>query len=153
MQTNGFFTRTTVPKSQLLLPFPNLGGLNERTNDGRVRHHALELSLTRRFSKGLSLDANYTGTRNEATTFLNDFARERTWLPSNLSRPHRVTVSGIYELPFGKGKPFLEGGFLSKIVGGWQVAATYEWQPGPLIGFGNLLYYGDQKTLEKDIKP
>lgn len=153
MQTNGFFTRTTLPKSQLLLPFPNLGGLTERTNDGRVRHHALEISLTRRFSKGLSLDANYTATRNENTTFLNDFDTERTWLPSNLSRPHRVTVSGIYELPFGKGKPFLESGFLSHIVGGWQVAATYEWQPGPLIGFGNLLYYGDQKTLEKDIKP
>lgn len=153
MATNGFFTRTTAPKSQLLLPFPNLGGLTERTNDGRVRHHALELSLTRRFSKGLSLDANYTKTRNEATTFLNDFDKERTWLPSNLSRPHRVTVSGIYELPFGKGKPFIESGFLSKIVGGWQVAATHEWQPGPLVSFGNLLYYGDQKTLAKDIKP
>ena len=27
-------------------------------------------------------------------------------------------------------------------VGGWQASATYEYQPGPLIDFGNLFYYG-----------
>ncbi len=37
-------------------------------------------------------------------------------------------------------------------MGGWQIAGTFEWQQGPLIGFGNLFYYGDMKTLAKDIK-
>lgn len=31
---------------------------------------------------------------------------------------------------------------LNYIAGGFQAAATYEWQPGPLLDWGNLLYYG-----------
>ncbi|MGH9666730.1 MAG: hypothetical protein ACRD9L_20090, partial [Bryobacteraceae bacterium] len=29
------------------------------------------------------------------------------------------------------------------IIGGWQIAATYEWQPGPLLQWGNLFYNGN----------
>ena len=28
------------------------------------------------------------------------------------------------------------------LVGGWQTSATYEWQPGALLDFGNVFYYG-----------
>ena len=64
------------------------------------------------------------------------------------ARPHRVTLNGVYELPFGPGKPFLEnGGFLSKILGGWQTGQTFEWQPGPLLQFANIFYYGDVDSI------
>jgi len=33
---------------------------------------------------------------------------------------------------------------------GWQIAATYEFQPGPLLAWGNLFYYGDLSAFEKD---
>ncbi len=83
-----------------------------QTNDGRVRTHALELTVTRRFTNGLSFDAGYTQTKGENITYLHDFDTERTWLASNQVRPHRITVNGSYELPFGKGKPFVNSGFL-----------------------------------------
>jgi hypothetical protein len=69
---------------------------------------------------------------------------------SNDGRPHRVVATGIYELPFGKGKRFAASApaLVNHIVGGWQLAATYEWQPGPMTDWGNRFYYnGDPNDI------
>jgi hypothetical protein len=48
----------------------------------------------------------------------------------------------------GAGRPFLNnGGFWSKILGGWQTGQTFEWQPGPLLQFGNIFYYGNPDDI------
>src|SRR5262249_33788117 len=46
-------------------------------------------------------------------------------------------------LPFGKGRAFAKSGIPRMLFGGFQVGVTYEWQPGPLLQFPNLFYYGD----------
>ena len=82
--------------------------------------------------------------------FINEYDLAPTqWLPSNNSRPYRLTAYGVYELPFGTGRAYLEQGILSKIAGGWQVSSTFEWQPGPLLTWGNLFFNGNLD----DIKP
>jgi hypothetical protein len=90
--------------------------------------------------------------RQEGFTILeNEFNIQPSfWWPSDTARPHRFTATGIYELPFGKGRAFAQAGILNHILGGWQIAATYEFQPGPLLGWGNLFYYGDLATFEQD---
>jgi hypothetical protein len=35
----------------------------------------------------------------------------------------------------------------SALFGGWQIAGTYEWQPGALLDWGNLFYYGDLDSI------
>jgi hypothetical protein len=81
----------------------------------------------------------------EADFFMNEYDRVRTERTSNDGRPHRVVATGIYELPFGKGRRFAvnSGAVVNHLIGGWQMAATYEWQPGPIIDWGNVFYYGD----------
>ncbi len=70
------------------------------------------------------------------------------WITSQNARPHRVTLNGVWELPFGRGRAFLNnGGFWSKILGGWQTGQTFEWQPGPLLQYGNIFYYGDVNDI------
>src|SRR5205085_2630751 len=64
------------------------------------------------------------------------------WLESSSGRPHRLTGSAIWEVPFGRGRAFARSGIKSMLFGGFQVAATYEYQPGPLLQFPNLYYYG-----------
>src|SRR6185295_3554916 len=71
------------------------------------------------------------------------------------------TVSGIYELPFGRGKALLgdSNSVVSRIVGGWQIAGLYTYQSGPAIGnWGNVIFNGklgdvtlprDQQRVEK----
>jgi outer membrane receptor protein involved in Fe transport len=92
-------------------------------------YNALQAQLTRRFAKGLSMNAAYTwskaigfGANNDSGLFFNTpsaIARNRS--PLAFDRTHNFRLSGIYELPFGKTKPYLSHGFVALIAGGWQV--------------------------------
>jgi hypothetical protein len=58
----------------------------------------------------------------------------------------------IGELPFGKGKTFLRGGWvLGQVPNGWQVAGTYQYQPGGVLNRGNLFCYGDLSKIRHDL--
>jgi len=95
------------------------------------------------------LNVGYTALKlREADFYANEFDKTRTERPSNDGRPHRITMTGVYELPFGKGHRFLASAprVVDLLVGGWQAAATYEFQPGPLVDFGNLFYYGNNPS-------
>jgi hypothetical protein len=44
---------------------------------------------------------------------------------------HRWIFSSVYELPFGKGKPWLaSGGLLNQLFGGWQLTSLWSMQTG-----------------------
>jgi hypothetical protein len=62
----------------------------------------------------------------------------------NVSFTHRsrFLMTYLYELPFGKGKAFLNGGngLLDRIVGGWELAGVLLFQTGPYM---TLLASGD----------
>jgi hypothetical protein len=153
MSTLSQFTSRTIQKHRLLRPFPHMNGVsNNATPAGKARTHAMELSFQRRMSSGLQLNASYTRMLQENQTVIeNEFeTAPRIWWPMNNARPHRLTVTGIYELPFGRGRAYLQQGILNHIFGGWQVAATYEFQNGPLLSWGNIFYYGDFDTFGAD---
>ncbi|MBI4906582.1 MAG: hypothetical protein HY820_23335 [Acidobacteria bacterium] len=59
-------------------------------------------------------------------------------------RPLRFVFSGVYDLPFGKGKRVAGsvGPWTDRLVGGWQVAAIYSLQSGAPVGFGNVIFRG-----------
>ncbi len=146
------FTSSTIRKNMLLRPYPHLSGLI-RTNApfGEARTHDLQLSLERRFSKGFNLNVAYTRLKSRAKdSYWNEFDPEPYWAESNNGRPHRFTATSVFELPFGKGRALAREGVWSVLAGGFQISATYEWQPGPLITFGNLFYYGDLKDIRVD---
>src|SRR5690606_6978086 len=81
--------------------------------------------------------------------YFNEFDPEPTWVQSNTGVPRRFAAMGIYELPFGRGRAFAQTGVWSALFGGWQVAATYEWQPGALLDFSNISYFytGDLENI------
>jgi hypothetical protein len=71
-------------------------------------------------------------------------------------RPHRYTLSAVYQLPFGRGRKF--GGAMNRVLdalaGGWQFNGAYEWQKGEPFVFGNPLYFaGDVTRLESRVGP
>jgi hypothetical protein len=149
LATKALFTSPTITKAQLLMPYPQMTGLNNATASvGKARTDALLISFQRRFAKGLSLNAGYTRMDDrDATTFLNPFDPAPTWLESANGRPHRLTSSAIWQLPFGSGHSLARSGIASALFGGFQLAVTYEWQPGPLIQFPNLFYNGDLSNI------
>ena len=150
MNTNGFFTSPTIRKSQLLRSFPQLNGVTNNTEfSSFTRSDEFQFSFEKRFSAGWNLNVGYTALKlREADFFANEFDTQRTLRPSNDGRPHRFTMTAVYELPFGKGRRMLSSAprWLDLVAGGWQAAATYEYQPGPLVDFGNLFYYGNDPS-------
>ncbi|MBM3738011.1 MAG: carboxypeptidase regulatory-like domain-containing protein [Acidobacteria bacterium] len=153
LTTLGQFTSPTIAKNRLLRPFAHMNGLtNSGAPVGRTRTHAFELNVQRRFARGFNLNASYTRMLQENRTFIeNEFESEPTiWWVSDTARPHRLTATGIFEFPFGKGRRWLQSGVLNHLFGGWQLAATYEFQPGPLLAWGNLFYRGDINKFEAD---
>jgi hypothetical protein len=79
----------------------------------------------------------------EATAYLNDTDAIPEHAVSNLDRPHHVAITGIYELPV---KP--QNAVLNHIAGGWTLQGIYQFQSGPPLAFGNVIYNGTWENLK-----
>ena len=154
LAAQALYTSSTIPKNRLLRPDPFMNNLTAGTTPlGKVRTHSLEVTFQRRFSQGLSFNAAYAKTNaEEFVSVINEYELGPTqWVTSQSARPHRITAGTVWELPFGRGRSFLsEGGIMGMILGGWQTGQTFEWQPGPLLAFGNIFYYGDIDDIAVD---
>ena len=106
-------------------------------------YNSLQVSLNRRFSKGLMTQVNYTfakslddvsdDTNAAGTTFL--LPRDSTNVRldrgrSNFDVRHQLRGGIVYELPFGKGKTWLSHGLLSQIAGGWTTSTIIDVSSG-----------------------
>ncbi len=153
MAGQSFYNSKTIQVNQLLRPFPQMNGLNELdTPLGRDRIKALQVDFTKRFSQGLNINFSWSWLgAYDKLIFSNEFDSAPTWYPSNSARPQRLTLNGLYELPFGKGKPFVHSAIPAAILGGWELAATWEYQSGDLLSFPNIYYYGNTSTLSSDL--
>src|SRR3989442_14210377 len=62
-------------------------------------------------------------------------------------RPQRFVSSAIWELPFGRGRKFLNGmpAVANTFLGDWQIEGIYTGQSGPPLSWGNVLFLGDRR--------
>jgi hypothetical protein len=107
-------------------PYPNFGYLEYQQAVGNGSYNGLETSVQRRFSKGLSLNAAYTWSKSIQTTYAQTFTRAL----SSFDVPQRFVFSYLWELPFGKDKPFLTSGIGAAILGGWRTSGVYTYSSG-----------------------
>ena len=114
--------------------FPAFNTIQYQSQIAKSYYNALQASLRRRFTNGLTLLVSYTFSRaidtasstNNSTTGTQKFpqniynlAAERGL--SDFHRKHQFTASFNYALPFGKGRAFLNsGGLTDALFGGWQ---------------------------------
>lgn len=136
----------TVPRSQLLRPFPQFTGVAMRDFQGYSWYHSLQVRSERRFNNGFTTLVAYTWAKTmEAAQYLNagDYFPHRVISP--IDRTHSFTLTGIYELPFGKGRAIgsSAGGVTNRLIGGWQLGAVWLVNSGEPLGFGNVLFNGD----------
>ncbi|HEY0461526.1 MAG TPA: TonB-dependent receptor [Pyrinomonadaceae bacterium] len=133
------FNNGTIARSQLLRPFPEFGDITTTVNDGKSWYHSGQFTVNKRMSQGLTFGLAYTWSKwLQATEFLNAGDAAPTKMISDQDSPHRVSLSYIYELPFGKGKSFLSNNsVLDRFVGGWQFQGIYQFQVGFPIRLAN----------------
>jgi hypothetical protein len=157
LSSMGLFTNTTVRKNTLLRAYPHLGGVNGVRDGrtfadirGRTKYHDLQVQFERRLSHGLQTSLMFTRAYSRTQDFyFNEFDAGPSWQPNDEVRRNRLVWSAIYQLPFGKDKPFLKDGLPRRLAGGWQLSWIYQYQEGPPLGFGNVFYYGSIADLPK----
>jgi hypothetical protein len=127
-----------------------LGGAWIMSNGGSNRYDSLQVELRRRMAQGLMLNANYVF----AKAFAGARYSFRTGWVNVLNTTnggtvqHSFKVNWIYDLPIGKGKWLFGnpssavGGFLERIVGGWEWDGTARIQTGPILNLGNVNLVG-----------
>lgn len=132
----------TVERRQLLRPFPQYQQiLAVRRPYADASYQSMIARLEKAYSRGLLLSVSYTLSKLIAST-----AESNTWLigPSNAlynpkynrhvegnDTPHRLVISHVWDVPFGKGKSYLNnGGVLSRVVGDWQFSGITVIQAG-----------------------
>lgn len=142
----------TIARRQLLRPYPAFGDINTTNNDGSSSYHSLQASVQRRFSRGYTIGLAYTYSHwTQATEYLNAGDATPTRVISDLDVPHRLSINGVYELPFGAGKALLTdaSGLTEAIVGGWKIQGVYTYQSGFPVPFGtNAFYNGGDIALD-----
>lgn len=135
-----------------LVPFPDFGrGSSQAKTEGNSHYHGLQVKLEKQFAGGLNFLATYTWskTMSDAGDLLNGggdnvgyrapdvpgFGIHRDYGLANFDIRHVVHLSGVYELPFGKGKRFASdlSGAANKLVGGWSIVWSSTLQGGQPI--------------------
>jgi hypothetical protein len=134
---------------------PQLGSAGMFFTSGTNNYNGGFVDVNRRFRNGLSLRTNYTYGKSldnssaitgsqaggQVGVIMDPEDRKRDYGLSAFDVRHRFSLSGVYELPIGTGKPFLSGvkGVADKLVSGWQLNTIVNLQSGfpftPILGF------------------
>jgi hypothetical protein len=160
-------TSSTIAVEKLLRPYPHFGTIALRgDNQGYTWYHSLQATFQKRFSSGYTLMGSYTFSKfMQAVEYLNASDPAPVETISDFDTPHRVSISGVWELPFGKGKAM--GASLnrvaSKFISGWQLQGIYVFQSGVPVTFDRnvdpvrqvgsnrgVMYFGDVSAIRKD---
>lgn len=123
---------------------PNTGVADLVRADARYNYNSLQMELRRRFSQGLYFQANYTFAKNLTDAVgtsqalfdpaLNNADLGLEYSRADYDQTHAFNFNTIYQLPFGRGRRFLnEGAALDRIFGGFQ--------------FSTLLRYGSGRPI------
>ena len=138
----------TIPVAQLLKPYPQYTTVSlYRNNVGTSQYQGLEISVRRRFSRGVLYSASYTRStlRDDASSVFDasiltgpvanypladshNLARERD--DSTGDMPHVLVSSLVWDLPAGAGRRHALRGWRGALANDWTVTALVTLESG-----------------------
>ncbi|MGA8273642.1 MAG: carboxypeptidase regulatory-like domain-containing protein, partial [Candidatus Sulfotelmatobacter sp.] len=149
--TTPYQTTAASPYVDPRAPYHNWFTLYSTFNAGEANYDALEFEATHKMSHGLYLDANYTFAKNLAdnqgdnpTAFAGEVnygvpIADRFHIASDYgnvegTRRQRFLLTGIYQLPVGEGRQFVNtGGWRNTLLGGWELNTVTLMETGPWL--------------------
>jgi hypothetical protein len=171
----GVIGTANVQRSQLLLPYPTYDAITQLFDDNnKAKYYSMVLKAQKSFSKGLTFLSTFTWSRNWDESGAgpgntlnggnkgpqNPYNMAAEYAFSNIDTPFRWSTAVTYELPFGKGKPFLgKGGVMNYMAGGWVANAVSVFQTGfPLqisqvTNFNSGFGYASQRPNATGVSP
>ena len=145
-------SQPTVQARTLLTAFPQYSSVNAFRKPGaNSNYQSFTLSANKRFSKGLQAQISYTGGKllddaSQTVTFLGAAGTKQDYYcrhceksVSTQDQSRRLVANFNYELPFGRGKPYLSS--LPKpvdfVLGGWQMNGILTFAKGIPLQIGS----------------
>jgi carboxypeptidase family protein len=134
-------------------PLPDFQYMTYNTNPGFSNYNAATVSFKKRMTKGLQFEGSYIYTRDlsnvdgNASTTADQFPGEFGGTITDPAHPgldygnlayarrNRALVTFLYELPFGKGKQFMNSAnkMVDGVLGGWELSGVLLFQSGPFL--------------------
>jgi hypothetical protein len=157
LPNGGSLNSATVALQQLTLAYPEFP-LNSGSNGvfmqgnpaGSSYFQSANVRLQKPFTHGLVLINNFIWNKLiDRLAYLNpsDPAPEKRL--SSDSRPLRNILASTYQLPIGRGRRVnLQQRWADFLVGGWSVSGILTLQSGPVLTWGDYIYYGGPLNLQ-----
>jgi hypothetical protein len=148
-----FGSRATV--KQALRPYPQYTLIDtfagQGDHSGHSTYHALVLRLEKRYGNGLTFQTSYafsklltdadsywgnatTNTGNGCCLAADQYNRRLEKSIGQFDVTHNFKAGFVYELPFGKGKPYLTHGIGAWVLGNWGVNGVLLYSSGLPVG-------------------
>jgi hypothetical protein len=144
-------TTATSPYVDPRAPYHNWFTLYSTFNAAEATYNALEVEESHKTSNGFYFDADYTLAKNLAdnqgdtpAAFAGEVnygvpIADRFHVHSDYgnvegTRHQRFLLTGLYQLPFGQGRTFLNtGGWKNTLLGGWELTNVTLLETGPWL--------------------
>ena len=142
----------TVSRFQLARPFPEYTGFNQRgRNDGKLWYNSAQVTYQMRGRGGMNVSVAYTLSKMVEQWGFSDtqnFTIQRGLY--NVDRPHVLKVGSVYELPFGRGKRYLNTSsrLWSRVVSGWQHTMIFQYSSGRPWDLPSGVWYLKEARLD-----
>ncbi|MCC6585653.1 MAG: TonB-dependent receptor [Bryobacterales bacterium] len=129
--------------AQALRPFPQYQTISTAGQNGdksgHSSYHAFILKADRRLSRGLTFQWNYVLSKllTDSDTYFASNAAAQDHYNRRLEKSigqndqtHILKFSTLWDLPFGKGRRWIQSGFLNQVIGGWRLAGIQVYSSG-----------------------
>jgi len=119
---------------------PAFAAFGVKENNSNNNDNALQVSLQRRLTNGWFWQSQYMWSHGitdssagagDSAAFQNQACRACDRSNSSYDVRHSFVTTSIYQLPFGKGRQYMNhGGISDKIVGGWELSGLFTVRTG-----------------------
>ena len=121
-------------------PFSQFPAVNYFVNGAGHQFHSLTAEVERRMARGLQFQSSWVWARDigdleRGQLLENPYDRQREVSVAPDIPTHRFSTNLIYQLPFGKSRPFLStaGRAANLLVGGWDISGIYSYYSGQFL--------------------
>jgi len=129
-----YYSASTVKYLNLTRPYPEFGSVIEwQTNAIHSWYNSLQVTGMHRQSNDLTLHGTWTWSKSMRAGGWVDNVNEipmRQIDPND--RTHRITISGVYQLPVGRGRTFMPHAnrIVDSVAGGWELSSMFVYETG-----------------------
>lgn len=119
-----------------LLIYGRTASTSERGDGVNSNYNSLQTNLQKRFTYGYAFSIAYSYSKaldvgSNQASFTDNLNRNRQYGPADFDQTHLITITHLYQLPFGKGKPFInQGGLAAHVLSNWQFNGIYRYATG-----------------------